>query len=141
MEFLHWGVVGLAPGIDNNRPLRAQLIQMQADSLPDAPLDPVSHHGFAECARNGETDARSAGFGFAHAKSGEERTRKAGSIVVYPPKILGTQYADTFRKTRDGNYLSSLTVSFLRPCARRRERTARPFFVSMRERNPCVFAR
>lgn len=39
------------------------------------------------------------------------------------------------------NYLSELTVSFLRPRARRRDSTARPFFVSIRERNPCVFAR
>jgi len=38
-------------------------------------------------------------------------------------------------------YLSELTVSFLRPRARRRANTARPFFVSIRERNPCVFAR
>ena len=33
-------------------------------------------------------------------------------------------------------YLSELTVSFLRPRARRRASTARPFLVSMRERNP-----
>ena len=39
------------------------------------------------------------------------------------------------------DYLSSLTVSFLRPAARRRASTARPFLVSMRLRKPCVFAR
>jgi len=33
-------------------------------------------------------------------------------------------------------YLSELTVSFLRPRARLRESTARPFFVSMRLRKP-----
>jgi len=38
-------------------------------------------------------------------------------------------------------YLSELTVSFLRPRARRRASTARPFLVSMRLRNPCVLAR
>jgi hypothetical protein len=32
-------------------------------------------------------------------------------------------------------------VSFLRPRARLRARTARPFLVAMRLRNPCVFAR
>jgi hypothetical protein len=32
-------------------------------------------------------------------------------------------------------------VSFFRPRARRRASTARPFLVSMRLRNPCVFAR
>src|SRR5260370_37970593 len=50
------------------------------------------------------------------------------------------------RRTRFGKpemeyYLSELTVSFLRPRARRRARTARPFLVSIRERNPCVLAR
>jgi hypothetical protein len=36
---------------------------------------------------------------------------------------------------------SLLTVSFFRPFARRRFNTRRPFFVLMRTRNPCVFAR
>jgi hypothetical protein len=38
-------------------------------------------------------------------------------------------------------YLSELTVNFLRPAARRRERTAWPSAVFMRVRNPCVFTR
>ena len=38
-------------------------------------------------------------------------------------------------------YLSELTVSFLRPLARRRDITARPSAVFMRVRNPCVLAR
>jgi hypothetical protein len=38
-------------------------------------------------------------------------------------------------------YRSSLTVSFLRPRARRRARTFRPFLLAMRSRNPCVFFR
>ena len=63
------------------------------------------------------------------------------ALVVDSPKILGPQQTDTFGKTCDGNYLSELTVSFLRPRARRRESTARPFLVSMRDRNPWVFAR
>ena len=36
---------------------------------------------------------------------------------------------------------SLLTVSFLRPLARRRFTTRRPFFVDIRTRNPCVRAR
>jgi hypothetical protein len=71
----------------------------------------------------------------------EQRPGIAGTLVVDSSEILRTQKADTFRKTRDGNYLSELTVSFLRPLARRRESTARPFLVSMRLRNPCVLAR
>ena len=38
-------------------------------------------------------------------------------------------------------YRSSLTVSLWRPFARRRARTARPFFVAIRCRNPWVFFR
>ena len=56
----------------------------------------------------------------------ENRSRRAGSRVDY--------FAE--RTAR-----SSLTVSFFRPAARRRARTFCPFFVSIRERNPCVFAR
>jgi hypothetical protein len=36
---------------------------------------------------------------------------------------------------------SSLIVSFLRPRARRRDRTLRPFLVAIRSRNPCVLRR
>lgn len=45
------------------------------------------------------------------------------------------------RPLESSNYLSLLTVSFLRPRARRRDSTARPFAVFMRTRKPCVFAR
>jgi hypothetical protein len=114
---------------------------MQPYGLPDAPFDSVPHDGLANRAGDGETDPGAGEFGFTQTKCGEERSRKPAPSVVDPAKILGSEYADTFRKTRDCYYLSSLTVSFLRPCARRRERTARPFFVSIRERNPCVFAR
>ena len=37
--------------------------------------------------------------------------------------------------------ISLLTVSRLRPFARRRFSTSRPFFVLIRTRNPCVFLR
>ena len=48
--------------------------------------------------------------------------------------------ADVFGWTELQSY-SLLTVSFLRPLARRRFSTRRPFFVLMRTRNPCVLAR
>jgi hypothetical protein len=47
---------------------------------------------------------------------------------------------DVFGWTEPQNY-SLLTVRRLRPFARRRFSTRRPFFVLMRTRNPCVFAR
>ena len=48
--------------------------------------------------------------------------------------------ADMFDWTESQSY-SLLTVRRLRPFARRRFSTRRPFFVLMRTRNPCVFAR
>ena len=48
--------------------------------------------------------------------------------------------ADVFDWTESQSY-SLLTVRRLRPLARRRFNTSRPFFVLMRTRNPCVFAR
>ena len=47
---------------------------------------------------------------------------------------------DVFGWTESQSY-SLLTVRRLRPFARRRFSTRRPFFVLMRTRNPCVFAR
>jgi hypothetical protein len=48
--------------------------------------------------------------------------------------------ADVFGWTEFQSY-SLLTVRRLRPFARRRFSTRRPFFVLMRVRNPCVLAR
>jgi len=141
MEFPHGGIQGLASGIDDNGPLGTQLIQVEADGLADAPLDSVTHHGLTHRARQGEADMRTGRLAFADAKCGEEGTRNADPLVINPSKILRSEDADTFREAWNEYYLSSLTVSFLRPAARRRERTARPFLVSMRERKPWVFAR
>ena len=82
------------------------------------------------------------------------------AVVVHFTEIAGSEKPDTFGKAGFGlaglistrpsrrfavvrypDYLSELTVSFLRPCARRRERTARPSAVFMRFRKPCVLAR
>lgn len=141
MEFRHRGIQCFAPRIDDDGPLWTQLIQVEADGLTQAPLDAISHDGFADRARQGESDVRTRRLGFTDAERREERSRDANPMVVNPSKILRSENADTFRKAWDENYLSSLTVSFLRPAARRRERTARPFLVSMRDRNPWVFAR
>jgi uncharacterized protein with von Willebrand factor type A (vWA) domain len=141
MKFRHRGIVRLASGIEYDGPLRAQLVEMQAHRFAQAPLDPVAHHGFTERARQCETDPWTAALRLADTKSGEQRPTVAGTLIVNSSEVLRTKQADTFRKTSDGNYLSELTVSFLRPRARRRASTARPFFVSIRERKPCVLAR
>ena len=114
---------------------------MEAHRLADPPLDAVSHHGFAERAWAGETDMRTVRQWFTDTKCRKEGPGEPGTLVIYPAEVFGTQQTDTFRETRDGDYLSELTVSFLRPRARRRARTARPFLVSIRVRNPCVLAR
>ena len=114
---------------------------MKAYGLPDTPLDTVAHHSLTDGARQSKADVGTIRLRFPKAESGEQGAGKAGPLVVNSPEILRSQQTDTFRKTRDGNYLSELTVSFLRPRARRRASTARPFLVSIRERNPCVFAR
>jgi hypothetical protein len=68
-------------------------------------------------------------------------------VVVDSAEILRSEQTNTFRETsiavaKDlGNYLSELTVSFLRPRARRREITARPSAVFIRVRKPCFLAR
>src|ERR1700722_10756582 len=62
-------------------------------------------------------------------------------MIVHPSEIARSQQPDTFGKAWDPGYLSELTVSFLRPMARRREITAWPSEVFMRVRNPCVLAR
>ena len=88
MEFRHRGIQCFATGIDYDGPLGAQSVQMQSDGLADAPFDSVTHDGFAKRARDGKSDMWSRRLGFTHAESCEERTRKAGPVVVDPAKVL-----------------------------------------------------
>ena len=115
---------------------------MQAHGFAHTSPDSVAHHRLAESARRGETDVRPARLRLPHAERREKGTREARPAIVDSAKIRGSQQTNTFREAeaRDA-YLSELTVSLWRPRARRRARTARPFLVSMRVRNPCVFAR
>ena len=109
--------------------------------LPDTPPDAIPDDRLADGTRDREADSRPVRIGLADGERSEEWPRVPGALVVYSSKILGAQQTDTFRKTCDGSYLSELTVSLCRPRARRRDKTARPFFVSIRERKPWVFAR
>lgn len=74
---------------------------------------------------------------------GQDEDRAVAAVESNAPLVdlleLRT-LADVFGWTEFQSY-SLLTVSFLRPLARRRFSTRRPFFVLMRTRNPCVFAR
>jgi hypothetical protein len=77
--------------------------------------------------------------------SRKQKAAKNGPEKREPWSYTLRKSVDRNRRTRFGKpgmrYLSELTVSLWRPLARRRARTARPFFVSMRVRNPWVFAR
>ena len=74
---------------------------------------------------------------------GQKEDRAEAAVESNAPLIdlleLRT-FADVFGWTEFQSY-SLLTVRRLRPFARRRFSTRRPFFVLMRTRNPCVFAR
>jgi hypothetical protein len=74
---------------------------------------------------------------------GQEKDRAVAAVGPNAPLVdllkLRTR-ANVFGWTESQSY-SLLTVRRLRPLARRRFSTRRPFFVLMRTRNPCVFAR
>jgi hypothetical protein len=74
---------------------------------------------------------------------GQEKDRAVAAVESNPPLVDLLELralADVLGWTEFQSY-SLLTVSFFRPLARRRFSTRRPFFVLMRTRNPCVFAR
>jgi hypothetical protein len=101
MEFRHRGIECLSARIDDNRPLGAQLIQVEAHGLADPAFDAVTHNRLTDCARDSEPDVRTARFGFAQTKRGQQGTRHADPFVVNPSKILRSEDADTFRKAWD----------------------------------------
>ena len=103
MKFRYRCIEGFAPRIDDDGPLWAQLIQLEAYGLADPPLDAISHHGFAEGARAGEANMRSLRLRFADTESRKQRSGEPGTLVINPAEIFGTQQTDTFRKTRYGD--------------------------------------
>ena len=91
-----------AAGIDDDGPLGAQPIELEADGLADTPLDAVAHHGFAEGAGGGEPDMRSIRLRFAHTEGREQGAGETGSVVIDASEIFRSQQAYTFGKTGDG---------------------------------------
>lgn len=115
------------------------MLQLKPNGLAHASANAISVDSLTECPWCCE--ANGAPVLALQAKGGKKGARVARALVVSFAEIAWTEKADTFGETRDPDYLSELTVSFLRPCARRRERTARPSAVFMRFRKPCVLAR
>jgi hypothetical protein len=95
-------IEGFAAGIDDDGPLWAQPIEVEADRLPDTPFDTVSHDRFTDGARDSEADMRPIGLRLADTKSGEQGPGEPGTLVINSSEVFGTQQTDTFRETRDG---------------------------------------
>ena len=102
MQFRHRSIEGFAPRIDDYGPLGAQLIQMEADSLANAPFDAVADHGFTKGARSSEADTRPIGLRLADAERREKRARETGTLIVNSSEVFRSQQTNTFRKSRDG---------------------------------------
>src|SRR5262249_25396338 len=106
LEFRHRGVAGLAPWIDDDCPLRAQLIQVKAYCFAHPPLDAVTHHGLSHGAWDSEADARSATFVLANTEGCKQRASVFGTLVVNSSEVSRSQQTDTFRKAKDGEATS-----------------------------------
>jgi hypothetical protein len=117
------------------------MFQLKPDGFAEASFNAITHDGLAESFWCSKTDMRTGRDSSDQAESGKERTRVTGPLVINLSEVAGTQDPDTFGKAWYPGYLSELTVSFLRPMARRREMTACPSAVFMRDRKPCVLAR
>jgi hypothetical protein len=141
LQFRGGRIQHLAPRIEDDAPRGCQPIEMEADRFADTPFDAVANHRLADGTGKREADPWTRRVGVPQAEGSPVRPAVAGTVVVDSAKFAGTQQADTFGKTGYESCLSELTVSFFRPRARRREITARPSWVFMRTRNPCVFAR
>ena len=116
-------------------------LQARPNGFPDTPLDSVSNHGSAQRARAGKPDLNAS---FVHYFAGRRPRTAARKTWRHCRRLYGNPWNAGFGRSwesRRCRYLSSLTVSFFLPRARRRASTARPFLVDMRVRKPCVLAR
>ena len=75
---------------------------MMTNGFAHTPPYTVAHHGLSDGARQRKADMRSVRLGLANAKRREQRVRVARALIVNPSEIFGSQQADTFRKTSDG---------------------------------------
>jgi hypothetical protein len=105
--------------------------------LSNQSFSSISLHRPADLPRRGDAEPSNAPL------VGQKKDRAVAAMEANTPLVdllkLRTP-ADVFGWTESQSY-SLLTVRRLRPLARRRFSTSRPFFVLMRTRNPCVFAR
>jgi hypothetical protein len=127
------------PGHDDDVECVRNLVppeQLARDSLRAITLDRRS-----QLARGGDTEAWPAEI-IGDNEERHEAALDANTCVVGPLELgTATNPLGGSESVPGHRYPSSLTVSRLRPLARRRFSTIRPFLVAMRTRNPWVFAR
>jgi len=159
LQLFRRGIQHRTSRVNYNIPPAVDFRQPQSQQLAKPPSGPISLHRLAKSPRHGKSNPRP----FAlrairtQAKRGKKRRGKPDSLPVDPAEVTGSKDSGasgepkTCRRTSRGasnphcpvrrTALSSLTVSLCRPLARRRDSTARPSFVFMRSRKPCVLAR
>src|SRR4029079_11433582 len=112
-------------------------------NLSDESFGSVSLDGIAEFL--GRRDSKPGGIACA---ADQHERRAESSVIADAPRVDLLKFrpaVDPLRRNqprrRAHTRYSELTVRRLRPFARRRFRTRRPFFVLIRTRNPCVRTR
>lgn len=63
LDLREWALQSFAPRIDDNRPLRIQPTQPDAEGFAQTPADSIARDRFSESARRGETNVRGCKFG------------------------------------------------------------------------------
>src|SRR5882724_11401898 len=109
---------------------------MPAEDLANQPLRTVPLHGAADPARHGDAQPRTP-CPVAHHEQDEIGRRDPLTLVV--DALIFAALADPILGTE--TFARGQTVRRLRPLARRRFSTRRPFLVLMRARKPCVLRR
>jgi hypothetical protein len=129
------GVEKFALGNDDDIEPRRDLVS--AKDLSNQSFSSVPLNRAADLPRRRNTESPDV------AVVGQDENRGVAAVESDAPFVYLLKFRtppDVFCGTESQSY-SLLTVRRLRPFARRRFSTRRPFFVLMRTRNPCVLAR
>jgi hypothetical protein len=123
----------------DNDDIKTRRDVVMTENLSNQSFSPISLNGSAELLRR--RDAQPADRPFVgQDEHGGEASVDADAALIDVLKFGAA--ADPFMRPepRQISVYSLLTVRRLRPFARRRFSTSRPFFVLIRTKNPCVFA-
>ena len=113
----------------------------QAERIANYATKTVASHGISDGARrNGEPEPRSTVAVRTYSYA-EQRIAVATTLLIGRVEVDLAPQAPLGGKPQRRTGVGDQGISFLRPLARRRARTLRPFAVAIRARNPCVRAR